>query len=944
MHLDLSGEWRIALDPNEVGIAENWQQSAMQRFDCITLPGSMTEAGYGDVASLDSNWTGSIYDRSWFHEPELERFRATTPPHFPFWLTPLKHYVGVVWYEREITISETQVNQPFRVVFERPHWQTVLWVDGETAGQCNSLCVPHVFDHPGFTCPGKHRLTLLIDNAIRDVNPGQDAHSISDHTQGNWNGVVGAMKLEFLPDVEIQSVQLYADRERELLTVQGLLSGAQAVRGNLLVELFPAETHLERTIEAISSVQTCVVGQSIYHNFELELSLRDIEWWDEFNPALYCVRIRFRTGDGQETEWQQVHGFREFGKVGTHFTLNGRKLFLRGNVDCCVFPLTGYAPMELERWLEYFGVIQDNGFNHVRFHSWCPPRAAFLAADKLGVILQVEAPTWPNHGVAIGEGDPIDDYLYHETERILEAYGNHASLCLVASGNEPYGNRQVEFLSQYVRHFRELDRRQLYTGASVGTKWPFVRESDFIVHSQPRGLPYEQTAPHACFDFSEEIDGFDQPFMSHEMGQFCVFPDFSEIERYTGVNRALNLEMYRERFLENFCESKASVFLQASGQLQLACYKAEIEAALRTQDLAGIQLLGANDFPGQGTALIGWLNAFYQTKPYVEADYLKRFLAPTVLLVRTSKFVYRSSETVEWILEVAHFGPEDIVAQNLCWNLRDETHGDIIEEGKLPFSRIETGKVTVLTMVNIALDQSRTPCKCTFELELGGYRNEWNIWVYPDFTDQLAVGDHSLLIAEGWSDQVSEAIETGRDVLLLAGQDLENGKDIIQYFRPAFWNTSWFQMAPPHTLGLSIDETHPIFRDFVTDSYSDFQWWELVQEQPVANLELFPEVFQPIVQPIDTWFINRRLGLLFEFRVGQSRVVFCTADLRDCEAYPVRSQLKQSILKYMQGSEFTPAHEIPESVLAELFEVKERKCYDVMTDEKPEELIPPENP
>ncbi|MEQ9824211.1 MAG: beta-glucuronidase [Puniceicoccaceae bacterium] len=937
MKFDLSGPWKVKLDPQNCGETEAWYAAPLETDVSADLPGTVAEAGLGDVPDLETQWTGSIYDRSWFHEPELESYRNTKPPHFPFWLTPLRRYVGVAWYEREVEIPESCVGRSFVIELERPHWQTSLWIDGELLGSGESLSVPHYVEHAGLKAPGRHRLTLRVDNAIREIHPGQDAHSISDHTQGNWNGVIGQMQLRFVNAVEIQSVQLRPDWQRNRLCVRGLLTCEQAIRGSLSVKLQPAG----KPTSAVRSVQASVATQAMDHRFELELDLEGVERWDEFHPILHEVSIVFRSSSGVEVVWCEQHGFRDFGVRGTRFAVNARALFLRGNVDCCVFPKTGYPPMDVEAWMRYFRILGEQGFNHVRFHSWCPPEAAFAAADQCGFYLQVEAPTWPNHGVSIGQGDPIDGFIYRETERLLEQYGNHASLCMVASGNEPFGARQVSFLAEYVRHFRERDDRQLYTGASVGTKWPMVRESDFIVHSKPRGLPFEAERPHSLFDYREQIAGHAQPFVSHEMGQFCVFPDFEEIAQYSGLLKAKNLEMFRECFLQQFDAATARRFLQASGQLQLLCYRAEVEAALRTPGLAGIQLLGANDFPGQGTALVGWLNAFYERKPYVDTGAVRRWLGPVTILARTPGFVGCEGETLWWEIEVANFSDADLTLALLEWELVEcGTDGDQrIEAGSFICPEIPCGSVSFLGRVSHTLTQISSARKWMFRVRVADISNEWPLWVFPR-PNALNIPD-TIHIAHTWDIALQHALDEGKDVLVLAADAIQNGREVAQYFRPAFWNTSWFQMAPPHTLGLHIDPTHPVFDGFPTEDHSDYQWWELVQDQPVANLEFFPKELQPIVQPIDTWFINRKLGLLFEFRIGKSRVMVCTAKL-DAEdpSRPVAAQLYRSLIHYMSGAHFQPRLSVQASVLAELFECKARKQYDVGTDEKPEELIP----
>jgi len=216
----------------------------------------------------------------------------------------------------------------------------------------------------------------------------------------------------------------------------------------------------------------------------------------------------------------------------------------------------------------------------------------------------------------------------------------------------------------------------------------------------------------------------------------------------------------------------------------------------------------------------------------------------------------------------------------------------------------------------------------------------WNLWVYPK--SQPPVGrETEPLISEQWDDSTRKALLKGADVLLLPWKSIQKGRDVIQYFRPAFWNTSWIQMNPPHTLGLWIDCKHAIFRDFPTAEHSDYQWWELVQEQPVVNLDSFPADFTPIVQPIDTWFYHRRLGLLMEMRVGNGRLVICSSDLlSDWKNRPVAEQLFHSIVQYMRGTEFDPTHAVEVTAIDALFEPTPLLPFDPMTDTRPDELIP----
>ena len=91
----------------------------------------------------------------------------------------------------------------------------------------------------------------------------------------------------------------------------------------------------------------------------------------------------------------------------------------------------------------------------------------------------------------------------------------------------------------------------------------------------------------------------------------------------------------------------ADSFLLASGKLQALCYKADIEAALRTKNFAGFQLLDLHDFPGQGSAIVGVLNPFWESKGYVTPQEYSEFCNSVVPLARMSKFVFNSGDTLK---------------------------------------------------------------------------------------------------------------------------------------------------------------------------------------------------------------------------------------------------------------------------------------------------------
>jgi hypothetical protein len=927
--LSLKGKWKFQTDAADVGIAQEWFHRHLLP-DTIHLPGSMAENGKGNDPSLTTPWTGSIFDSSWYFNPAMERYRKPGNIKFPFWLTPVKYYVGAAWYQKEIIIPKSWKGKSVQLFLERPHWQTMVWVDGMAVGKQNSLSIPHRFDVPALTA-GKHIITVRIDNRCIEIDPGNNSHSITDHTQGNWNGMVGRLELQALSPLHIDDVQVFpnvADKNIQAMVV--MHRSSQKAEGT-----FGLSVKLANTAGASLKPLSVKWNGGATDTLRIVYPMGDsIRLWDEFTPNLYNLTITFTDKIGNADTQKVAFGMREYKVHGTRFEINGRPIFLRGNVDCCIFPLTGYPSADEESWARIYKVCREHGLNHVRFHSYCPPKAAFTAADKAGFYLQVEGPSWANYTTSLGDGKPIDPYIYQETERILKEYGNHPSFCMMASGNEPRGN-YVPFLNKYVTYWKNKDSRRVYTGASTGGSWKIIPESEYLVRAKPRGIRWG-SKPETNFDYRDKLEDQTKPYITHEMGQWCVFPNFAEMPKYTGIFKPKNFEIFQEDFSEKHTGDQAHDFLMASGKLQALCYKQEIEATLRTPGFAGFQLLGLNDFPGQGTALVGVLDAFWDEKGYISAHEFSQFCNATVPLARMGKFVYSNAETFSANLEVAHFGAKPIEQVLPSWTVAN-TFGEIITQGKLDVQTIPIGNCISLGSVHFPLSAITKAQQLTFRVSIGTFSNHWDFWVYPanlPQTDSLSVH-----ICTELDIAAQRILQSGGKVLLLVAGKVENGKEVVQNYTPVFWNTSWFKMRPPHTTGVLVKPEHPVFASFPTDYWGNLQWAEITHREQVMNLENFPATFRPLIQPIDTWFLNRRLAMLFEAKVGNGKLMVCSIDLKkDIEKRIVARQLYYSIVTYMQSDKFAPQAVVELSVIKELFEKKERKGWDSFTKDVPAEL------
>jgi beta-galactosidase/beta-glucuronidase len=935
--ISLAGRWRFRLDRADVGIKERWFERELP--DKVTLPGSLPAQGIGDDVTVDTKWTGGIVDRAWFTAPEYAKYRQPGNVKVPFWLQPDKYYAGVAWYQRDIEIPKDWKKKRVVLFLERPHWETRVWVDDRLVGTNNSLATPHEYDlgvvgqasslspsnrqdarSTSQLAPGKHTITIRVDNR-RIVDIGENSHCISDHTQGNWNGIVGEVELRVGPGLWFEELQVYPHVATKSVTVKGRIGSKWRLLSPPKVKLAVAKSAsksggpLCAKIVTSSLVRSPEDGESVKATFEAEFPLGpDATAWDEFSPVLYQASATIGNGEKKSL----LFGLREISTDGTQFTINGRKTFLRGTLDCCVFPKTGHPPMEVEEWRRIIRIAKSYGLNLIRFHSWCPPEAAFQAADELGFYCQVET-CWPNQSTTLGEGKPVDQWVYDETDRILKAYGNHPSFLLMAAGNEPGGNNASAYLAKYVAHYKALDPRRLWTSGAGGPQLP---ENQFHVTPAPRiqswggGLRTRINArpPETTTDYRDYIAAHKVPCISHEIGQWCVYPNFDEIPKYTGYLKPKNFEIFRDTLATHHMSDLAHQFLLASGKLQVLCYKEEIESALRTPGMGGFELLDLHDFPGQGTALVGVLDPFWEEKGYVTAKEFRRFCNSTVLLARLKKRVFTADEKLEAQIEVAHFGAAPINHAVTIWKLVNDS-GKMLAEGKLPIREIPIGNGIALGRVVVDLKNVAAPAHCKLVVGIEGtpFENDWDVWVYPPAVDtDIPSG---ITVVHELNDAALAALKSGGKVLLLippqrVAPDKKRGK-VALGFSSIFWNTAWTQNQPPHTLGILCNPKHPLFAEFSTEFCSNWQWWYVVSHAGAMILDDFPPALRPTVQVIDDWFTARKLGLVVEAKLGSGKLLICSVDLEnDLTNDPVRRQFRHSLLHYMTSNAFSPQHAV----------------------------------
>lgn len=937
--ISLAGAWDFSTG-DDAPVAYN---------DYVMLPGSMLTNDKGNDVSINTPWTGSLYDSSYYFNPYMEKYRQAGQMKFPFFLTPDKHYVGNAWYRHSVYVPQDWEDRRITLFLERPHIETTVYVNGQEVGHHMSLSVPHRYDVTKYIKVGqRNEIAIRVYNGIENVCVGQDSHSVTDQTQGNWNGIVGRIELQAQWNrVNINRVRVEPNAARRQVRVTVDLGDYHPQ-----IRLMPiSEFMMKASVRLLPNGPTYYYEEGITSN-KCELMIdfdSNVRLWDEFNPNLYQLTIE--VGDDV---YETTFGLRDISIKDRQLYINNRPLFLRGTVENCCFPETGYPPMDEEEWERIFRKCKEYGLNHVRFHSYCPPEAAFAAADRVGIYLQPEGPSWPNHGVRLRRGMSIDQYLLEESKRIIDEYGHHPSFVMMAAGNEPAGD-WVNYCNDWVKEMKKYDGTKIYAGASVGGGWAWDNGSEFHVKGGARGLDeWNKRAPSSDDDYYGGIEfprnykdtvPNQTPIIAHEQGQWCAFPDFKEIDQYTGVYKAKNFEIFRDLLRDNGMESMDEKFLMASGQLQKLCYKYEIERNLRTKDYAGFQLLGLNDYSGQGTALVGVLNVHWREKGYCTADEWREFCSPLVLLARMPKFVYTNSDTLQ----------VPIVAMNAFYGYLSKcpfTY-EVWQDDSVLFAKSDTlvidtipiGKNVPVGQVHLPLASITKPTKMTLVANMGKLsRNHWDFWVYPNEIPTSPINPTTSNAPYETSEltpQALKVLQRGGTVLLTAAGRVTLGSDVKQTYLPVFWNTSWFKMRPPHTTGAYIDTKHPLFKyGFPTDDWSNLNWWDLLNKAQVMNLMELPADYQSPIQPIDTWHVSRKLGMLIEARVGKGRLLMTTMDIsNDLEHRIVARQMRQAILDYMQSDDFQPVLTLTPEVINDFF-TRQAPAVNMFTNDSPDELKP----
>ena len=936
---DLSGLWKIRLDPKKKGILQNyqkerWQQKQESDQGTLILPGILQAQGYGDPIGLDTPWVSSLHDSMWYLREEYQGAQENEV-NVPFLSQPPRHYLGWAWYQREIELSE---EGQYQLYLECTHWKTTVWVDGEEKGSVLSLCSPHSY-LLGNIKKGSHFLTILVDNSMQyPYRP--DGHAVSDALGATWNGIAGEISIKRLPDAAILENRIWWDITIKKAIIEIVLQNLTSEKKTAEITITTPNNEIENQNYKITNPnnkkKSCLLLPKERKICQIEyLYTKEEPLWDEYQPNLNKITIQCQCGETIQTI-EESFGFRKMEAKEDGFFINGRPIYLRGTHFGGEFPLTGYPATTKEEWKRIFQICKKWGMNFMRFHSYCPPKAAFSAADEIGFYLQIECGMWnyfsdqetkENKTESKEEKETnftMQQILYQETERILAAFGNHPSFLLFSPSNEPAGDWWNP-LKKWLTDFRSRDNRRLYT---IQSGWPYpmkpkeIEEPDYLYFHRSGFGPYpggsiRNQSGWFGKDYAPSLEGVRCPVICHEMGQWCSYPDFSIIEKFTGYMQPSNYKVFRAQAEKKGVLSQNKEFVFASGHLQTALYKEDLEANFRTPHLYGFELLDLHDYLGQGGAWIGVLDAFWEEKGYIKPEEFREFCNETVLLLRIPKYIFTTEETLEGKAEIAHFGKAAKKEAIVRWRLKKgET---LLREEPLCQKEIPLGKNIPLGTIQISLAELAAPAQYRIELILEEkeeiLQNHWDFWVYQPtsfFLKQkekfpngiISVEENDFILTD--VREAKKALQQGKAVFLSPSFTDFSYKCPPLNSKSVFWNS---QMGPRWDRGLGIlcKKDHPAFSEFPTESYQQWQWAGILEGARGINLERIRSDLVPLVQVIDDWNRSYKMALLLEAKVGKGRLLLSGCNLEQgWEKAPQRAQLRQSLLQYFRSEAFHP--------------------------------------
>ena len=796
--------------------------------------------------------------------------------------TVLKSFLGSFSYRRQFTL--TDLTGKISLYVGGVQNRLSLWINGKYVGTHLGYSSEFELDIP---CDclriGQNSITLTVSSNRLEGYMSRPVSGLTSRAANECTcGVYGDVELRIRRSGIVDAWVTVSHNLTEI-KVSLELSSPEKRDTPYLVSILDGERVLKQSLASSNTTS-------------LDFSTGGLALWTPESPKLYTLTVT----DGEST-LTRTFGVRRLTVSGTQLMLNGKPYFFRGFCEHCYHPITIHPTRDEGYYENVIAHAKALGFNSIRFHTYVPPVEYMRAADRLGILIEVET---PNNTTLDEWGD------------IVKMSRRHTSVVAYSSGNE------MVIDEDYIEHLRKAARivhegtDSLFSPMSAMRGIEYHSFGDFKVdepftHNPKRlealgefcdlyntyslGLTsYNSvTGDPALLDYRNSI--YKKPLLTHEICIHGTYCDLSVEERYKGT-RIGETEMFssvREHLTERGLIDRADEYFKASVYWQKLLRKHCFETVRRAQTFAGYDFLGDIDTHWHTFGYsVGMMNEFYELKSPETVENVLRYNSDSILLADLpNPPIFDTGADIEIPILISCYGKR-IDGETLTVTL-SYSNGVLLEKSAVTSARC--GAISKLMTFNAKLPNSPTPVEMTLKAVLtqegGVIENEWKLYAFPTPKEDDEGAPYTL--SQGMTeDELIERLKKGERVVIL-------GSSPFKYEGTSF-QISLAGRTNGHLATLLHDT--PLLLDFPKSEPIGWHLAPLLNGGKAVMLDIPSLPFEPMIEIATSYKNAHREGILFEYAVGEGKLLVCSANLNNS----VGRWLVGEIKRYASSDRFAP--------------------------------------
>lgn len=863
---ELDGTWQFKLDPEKIGEENRWFRAETAFPNKIIVPGAWDVQGYGK---------------------ETDKLRH--------------NYIGKAWYKKEILIPEHWKGRRLFLYFGGVYRYSKVWVNDHFLGEHIGYMSDFEYDITEFARPGaKALISVEIDSEQRwDVDTLAGCWDSGEGMNAFWGGIWGHVTLEARAPCWLDELYVKPEASLDRCTVSALLLGDLSLPDEVSLEVLDASG--KSVFQHTRSLEKSEVDHAI---LSFEAAIPDAKLWTTDTPFLYTAHLSLRQNGKVLDRVKARFGLRTIEFRGTDILVNGKKVFLRGYGDDCVYPETMFGPSDKEYHLKRLKTAKSYGFDYVRHHSHFMPPEYYQACDEAGVFVSPELPI--GYSFYYARAGEIARKLY-ETEWVaaVKRFRNHPSIFNWGMGNEV--RRGFPQASELYRLAKELDPTR-----------PVI-DTDGVLpaHGFHDGTADRDTLDFLTIQFNVFTTPLDnpgkfetgkpnKPMITHEAGNYITFPRLDVIDSFQHNFKPFWLVPMRDRLEERGLLDEALMWSEKSEKLYYLCHKLNTEGMRKNPLISGYHWWLLQPWWACSDGLLD----IYRRPTSIKPEDVREFNGTVVVLEDGLKQTYRGKEPLEFELLLSNFSGKSFDDTSLGYKITI-AYGTL-KKGKLPVSGVKNGMLASLGTVSLDLPDPYIPQRISIEVKIENkgeeYSNHWTTWIYPsgdyspaldvplyvslDLLEPLASSSprpipeisplpvRAVYVARQPTMPLIKAAAGGASVVLLSPVDIFP----ISWtsFKTAWWNGA----IEGNTNAGTVVYDHSAINDMAPDGWCDAGWFRLLNGAQTFIMDDFPTGPDILIRALeshdyplpmslhaDFMHLWRDKSLLFEFGVGEGALI-----------------------------------------------------------------------